>query len=74
MVCSVLWLPGRLRRGSEGAALAANGYGAEFAVTPRWIKEDEWKADLIACLEEYLCLIYVLILVLGFLCDSKMSH
>lgn len=35
------------------------------------MKEDEWKARLIA---EYLCLIYVLISVLGFLGDSKMSH
>lgn len=53
---------------------AANRDTAEFAVTPRCIKEDEWKAELIACLEEYLCLIYVLILVLGFLHDGKMSH
>lgn len=70
MVCSALELP---PRGSEGAA-RGRGYGTERAVTPRWIKEDEWKAELIACLEEYLCLIYVLILALGFLHDSKMSH
>lgn len=35
------------------------------------MKEGEWKARLIA---EYLCLIYVLISVLGFLGGSKMSH
>lgn len=53
---------------------AVNRFVTEFAVTPRCIKEGEWKAELIACLEEYLCLIYVLILVLGFLHGSKMSH
>lgn len=54
--------------------LTVNKYVIEFNITPWCIEEDKWKAKLIACLEEYLCLVYVLILVLDFLCDSKMSH